>query len=311
MKISVKDFFLQIGAIATLYATLVAVVILLFRVINVAYPQITNGYYYNPQNISFQVATIIVFFPLFLGLSWLLQKSLKGASEKDFALRRWLSYLTLFIAGAVIAGNLVSILYTFLDGQELTTAFLLKALVLLVVSGGVFAYFLQDIRNKLSSGNRNIWRIASSVFMIGAIILGFSVLGSPMNQRLARYDLQKLEGLQSIQWQLVNYYQQKESLPESLSEMNDPIGGWTEPIDPQTKGSYEYERTGPLSFNLCANFNKENLAGVSRDGITMMTSYAPSPIGKGGENWSHPAGKHCYQRTIDPELYPPFPNRVR
>ena len=310
MKISVKDFFLQIGVIATLYASLVAVVVLLFRVINVAYPQITNGFYYNPQNISFQVATILVFFPLFLALSWLLQKSLKSADAKDFALRKWLSYLTLFIAGAVIAGNLVSILYTFLDGQELTRAFLLKALVLLLVSGGVFAYFLQDITNKLSKNNRNIWRIISSLFMIGAIVLGFSVLGSPTSQRLAKYDIQKLEGLQNIQWQLVNYYQQKEVLPEKLTDMNDPIGGWVSPIDPQSNEPYEYEKISDLSFNLCANFNKESLAGMNRDGYAVSPSYAPSPIGKGGENWSHPAGRHCFSRTIDPDLYPIFKERV-
>jgi hypothetical protein len=311
MKISVKDFFLQLGIIGTLYASLVAVVILLFRVINVSYPQITNGYYYNPQNISFQVATLIVAFPLFLFLSWLLQRSLRGGNEKDFALRKWLSYLTIFIAGAVIAGDLVSILYTFLDGQELTKAFLLKAFVLLVVSSGVFTYFLQDIRSKISDSGRNIWRIVSGLFMIGSIILGFSILGSPMSQRLQRYDLQKLNDLQSIQWQIVNYYQQKETLPATLGDINDPIGGWVAPMDPQTKSVYEYEKTGELSFNLCANFNKESLAGMGRDGITMMTSYAPSPIGKGGENWSHPAGRHCFSRTIDPELYPPFPTRMR
>jgi glucan phosphoethanolaminetransferase (alkaline phosphatase superfamily) len=306
MKISVKDFFLQLGAIGTLYASLIAVIILLFRVINVSYPQITNGNYYNPQNISFQVATLLVSFPLFLLLSWLLQKSLKGGNEKDFVLRRWLSYLTLFIAGIVIAGDLISVLYTFLDGQELTKAFLLKALVLIIVAGGVFMYFLQDIRNKLSTSNRNLWRIISSAFMIGSIILGFSILGSPTSQRLQRYDLQKLSDLQNIQWQIVNYYQQKTSLPDSLDSLNDPISSWMTPRDPQTNEAYQYEKTGNLAFNLCANFNKESQAGQGlRDGSIAMPTYGPSPIGKGGENWSHQSGMHCFERTIDPQLYPP------
>ncbi|MDQ3089893.1 MAG: DUF5671 domain-containing protein [bacterium] len=311
-NISVKEFFLQIGVIGALYASLVALVLMLFRVINVAYPKVNYGDYYYSQSISFQVATLIVFFPVFLLLSWFLQKSLANESNSNnFPLRKWLSYLTLFIAGAVIAGNLVSVIYTFLDGQELTKAFLLKAFVLLIVSGGVFIYFLQDIRNQLSTQKRNIWRIISTLFILGSIILAFSVMGSPMSQRLTKYDIQKINDLQSIQWQVVNYYQQKENLPDSLGEMNDPIGGWREPLDPQSKQSYEYEKTGALSFNLCANFNKESLSGINPEGYLAMPSYAPSPIGKGGENWGHPTGRNCFARTIDPELYPSFKERVR
>ena len=31
------------------------------------------------------------------------------------------------------------------------------------------------------------------------------------------------------------------------------------------------------------------------------------PVGKTPENWQHAAGKHCFSRTIDPELYPVRP----
>lgn len=299
-RVSIKDFFLQLGAIASLYASLVAVVILLFRVINEAYPMITNGYYYGKPSISLQVATLIVFFPIFLLLSWLLQRD----GKKEFALRKWLSYLTLFIAGLIVAGDLVSVLYTFLDGQELTTAFLLKALVLLIVAGGAFTYFLQDIRNRMGSRDRNLWRIISLAFIIISIVLGFKVMGSPMTQRQEKYDKQKLENLQSIQWQIVTYWQQKNTLPDNLEQLKDPISNWVPPIDPQSNVGYEYQKTGELSFSLCAHFNRENQNGKGGEGSQVMPMYGPDPIGRAGENWAHTAGRYCFLRTIDPELYP-------
>ena len=70
-----KDFFMQLGAIVTFYASAIALITLLFEVINFAYPKVTNYYQYYSPSISFQVATLIVAFPLFLLLSWLLQKS--------------------------------------------------------------------------------------------------------------------------------------------------------------------------------------------------------------------------------------------
>src|SRR5688572_12495145 len=124
-KTTAKDFFLQFGAIASFYASAIALVTLLFEVINAAYPKVTSGYqYYGYPSISFQVATLIVAFPLFLILSWFLQKSYAAEPAlRESFMRRWLSYITLFVAGAVVAGDLVTLIYMFLDGQELTTGF--------------------------------------------------------------------------------------------------------------------------------------------------------------------------------------------
>ena len=191
-KITAKDFFLHLGAIVTFYASTIALITLLFEVINFAYPKVTDGYSYFFPSISFQVATLIVAFPLFLLLSWLLQKNyMTDPGLRENALRRWLSYITLFVAGAVVAGDLVAVIYMFLDGQELTTGFLLKVLTLIVVAGGVFFYYLRDIRNIITSGERNVWRIVALVVILGSIILGFMVIGSPASQREGRYDSQR------------------------------------------------------------------------------------------------------------------------
>lgn len=306
-KITAKDFFLQLGVIVAFYASAIALITLLFEVINFAYPTITNAYQYYFPSISFQVATLIVAFPLFLFLSWLLQKNYVAEPElKEASLRKWLSYITLFIAGAVVAGDLVTVIYMFLDGQELTAGFLLKVLTLLVIASGVFMYYWREIRNVISPSERNIWRVGAVVLVVASIILGFMVIGSPASQRERRYDNQRTSDLQSIQWQIVNYWQQKEAIPETLSELEDPISGFRAPVDPKTGSVYEYAKTGNLSFELCATFAHATLAtslGQDQDSIAPMP--IREPYMRIGENWQHEAGRTCFERTIDPEMYPP------
>lgn len=277
---------------------------ILFNVINSAFPQVTQYYYYNSSSISLPVATLVVVFPLFLFLANILRKGyLEDPSRKDYPVRKWLIYITLFIAGGVLAGDLVTLIFYFLDGQELTTAFILKILSVLVVTGAIFGYYLDDLKDRLSGSRRTIWKITAVILVAGSIIAGFSVLGTPQSQRMYRYDSQKVSDLQNIQWQIVNFWQQKGELPVSLAELADPISGFVVPIDSQTRKPYEYAKTGKLSFDLCAEFNKpaQNINGA-------MTQVAyPEPVGKLGglgDNWQHEIGRQCFSRTIDPQLYP-------
>lgn len=303
-KISAKDFFLHLGVIVTFYASTIALITLLFEVINFAYPRVVGAYSYYLPSISFQVATLIVAFPLFLWLSWMLQKTyVADPSLREAPLRKWLSYITLFIAGAVLAGDLVTVIYMFLDGQELTTGFLLKVFALLLIAGGVFMYYFREIRNQISPSERNIWRIVALVIMLGSIILGFSVIGSPAAQRERRYDMQRVSDLQSIQWQIINYWQQKETLPLTLEELNDPFSGFVVPVDPKTDESYEYTKSEGLSFALCASFDNEGGDNQYIEGSIAMPMR--DPYYKVNDTWQHGVGRTCFERTIDPEMYPP------
>jgi len=296
MKTSAKDFFLHIATIILLYTGVIALLNLIFQVINVAFPQI-DQYYYGQSSISFEVATLIVVFPLFLILSQIINKSYVITPEKrEYALHKWLVYITLFLAGAVLAGDLVTLIYYFLDGQELTAGFLLKTLSLFVVVGCVFCYELDDLKNKLTSNRRNIWRIVAVILVLGSIILGFSVVGSPASQREVRYDSQKITDLQNIQWQIINHWQQKGVVPQTLTDLQDPISGFSVPLDAQTNKPYGYEKSGAQSFKLCAEFNSS--------ATTNLTGKPAS------DAWDHDSGYQCFERNIDSDLYPVFRNTV-
>ena len=308
-KITAKDFFLNLGVIVAFYASIIALVTLLFEIINFSYPKITNTYYYFSPSIGLQVATLIVAFPIFITLSWLLRRSYETDPQlREGWVRRWLAYITLFVAGAVVAGDLITVIYMYLDGQELTAGFLLKVLTLLVVAGGVFLYYLRDIRNVVSQRERRLWRSVSFGLVLVSIILGFVVIGSPADQRAYRLDNERISDLQNIQWQIVNHWQQKGVMPQRLENLSDPLKNNNLPVDPETGEAYTYTRKGNLSFDLCAGFRRDS-AHMTPMGYSMMGPRyeAYDMMIPEGENWQHPAGKHCFERAIDPELYPVRP----
>ena len=298
-KTTAKDFFLHLGAMIALYAGTIALLNLLFRVINVAYPQVERFYFSPP--ISLPVATLIVVFPLFLFLANILQKSYVAEPlRKEMALRKWLIYITLFIAGIVVTGDLVTLIYYFLDGRELTIGFLLKILVVLVVAGSIFGYYTDDLRGKLTGSRRNMWRIIATVLVLGSIISGFAVIGSPKSQRLARYDEQKVADLQNIQSQILSYWQAKQVLPANLEDLRDPFSYYSIPTDPQTNEAYEYRVTGNRSFEICTDFNLESSQVAEKARISNAYYY----VGMENENWQHAEGRQCFSRTVDPDRYP-------
>ena len=293
-----KDFFINLGAIVALYTVVVTLLNLLFTVINVAYPKVTSYYYYGSQSISFPVSTLIIFFPIFILLMWLLEKGYSSLPEKrNLPVRRWLTYITLFISGLVLAGGLVTVIYYWIDGQELTAGFLLKALSVLVVIFIVFMYYITDIRGKLTSMSRKVWLSVAVVIILGSIIWGFSVLGSPRTQRLIKYDTQKANDLQNIQYQIINYWQNKGTLPNNLGDLNDSISGYVAPTEPDRGLPYVYEKTGNKTFKLCAEFNLDS--NPKNQLVNRNT-----PMMYSNEIWTHKKGQTCFDKTIDEQIYP-------
>lgn len=292
-KINAKDVFINLGAIVALYTLVVSLIILLFTVINNSFPQV--GYnYMDSGSISWPVATLIIFFPIFIMLMWLLEKEYAIAPYKQSTgIHKWLSYLTLFIFGLVIAGNLITVLYYFIDGREISAAFLMKVLVLLVIAGLLFSYYFADVREKLTSRSRNIYRVVASVVVIGSIVWGFAVLGSPQTQRLFKYDDQKINDLININNAVDNYYSMRQVLPKDFAELA-TINYYMSVVDAETQKPYEYIVTGNNSYQLCAEFNK-----ASNEDTVSSQAY---PMG--GFSWTHGAGRHCFTRSVNLDNFP-------
>ncbi|RJQ35224.1 hypothetical protein C4568_01230 [Candidatus Parcubacteria bacterium] len=307
-KVTPKDFFLWVGAMVALYAGVVAFVSLIFDYINYVFPsRISNAYYYaNPyDSISYEMASLIVLTPLALFLMRTIRKGMAADhSRRDIWIRRWALYLTVFIAGVTFVIDLIVLLNTYLQGEDLTIGFLLKVLTVLLVAGLGFMHFLADIWgywDKHPEYAKSV-NYAVGALIIVSIIAGFFIVGSPQEMRERKQDAVRLDHLQQIQWQIVNHWQQKERLPMTLADLNDAISGFQAPVDPKTGEQYQYRQSGAMSFELCATFAKD---GGNQGGRMEFAVDSMAPVKGVSDNWQHGAGRSCFERTIDPELYPP------
>ena len=297
-----RDLFLHFFVIITLYWSTVSFITLIWQYINYFFPDVLeyNTYYTFSGPVRFALSSLIVIFPLFIFLSFYLNKIyIKEPDVRDSKIRKWLIYFTLFVAGIVMTGDLVVVVNNFLSG-EITIRFILKALTLFLISGIIFWYYLNDIKNKISEKFNKYFSIIISLIILVSVIFGFIVFGSPSLARKIQFDERKISDLQNIQYQILNYWQAKKELPLSLEALKDPFMGYEPPKDPQTQNDYEYniKDKDNLVFELCAVFNAET-PKFQKEKTT------PYLMPTSQENWEHTSGRFCFERKIDKQLYAP------
>lgn len=145
---SPKDVFLHLFSIIALYISAGSFIVLIFQYIGIAFPDSLD--YYGMQTaygaIRWAIATLIIVFPAYVGSIWLLHRGyMENSATRALRTRKWLIYFTLFAAAAIIAGDLVALIYNFLNG-DLTVRFMLKAATVFLVSGSVFGYYIGEIK---------------------------------------------------------------------------------------------------------------------------------------------------------------------
>lgn len=301
-----RDVFLHLFSMVALYWVAISFITLCWQYINYFFPdplvaRYASQLYAGP--IRFAVASLVIIFPLYVLASWYLNRLYrKEGAVRESKIRKWLIYLTLFFASLIIMGDLVVVIYNFLGG-EITIRFILKALSVLMVSGAIFGYYLDDVRRSQPSPAGKHLAIISGLLILGMVVGAFFMVGSPKSARQAQLDQQRLSDLQNIQYQVVNYWQRKEMLPSNLDDLHDPISGYVVPADPVTGQAYGYTVTGAsaLAFQLCATFDL-----ASQDAQKTQPTYPTYPGNEFQQTWNHPAGYYCFDRVIDQQLYPPL-----
>lgn len=146
--LSAREVFSYLILFAALYATAASIGALLFELIDRRFPDPLSkiNLAFSNNTIRWDMAWIIVAFPLFIFTfrsvtRWLVADPTKRASRP----RKWLTYLTVFVAGAFLVGDAATLVYNALGG-ELTIRFVLKVATVAVIAGGIFTYFLSEMR---------------------------------------------------------------------------------------------------------------------------------------------------------------------
>lgn len=301
-------------SIVTLVASAVSFGILVFQYINVYFPDLINDYYYSASNyygtIRQALATLIVIFPVYIWVSRFLKKDIETNPEKrELKIRKWLLYLTVFVAALVMIGDLVTLINTYLNG-EITMRFILKVLTMFFIAGSVFYYYYKELRS--DDSKKGVWKAwdvrafpwAIILVVLAAVVFGFFVAGSPTSRRTERFDERRVQDLSVIQSHVINYWQNKGALPGNLGELPNDLLGVVVPVDPKIGNAYEYKVTGDLKFQMCATFETSS-KGDSNGGRKSMPALPMSYPYPGGEvqTWDHGVGRVCFERTIDPDFF--------
>lgn len=304
-KETAKDAFLHLLSAAMIYLSTIGFIVLWYQIINFLVPDKLNPMgvgSWTYESLIWGASVLAVAFPVHALVSWIIGKDLRiNPQKREAGVRKWLWYITLFVSAVTIVIDLIVLIYNYLRG-DLTTQFFLKCIVILVTVAAVFGYYLWDLRKRETASDKpkKIAIITAAVIVV-SIIFGFSLFGSPAHQRDLRFDEQRASDLQSLQYSVVSYWQQKRQLPESLGEL--AVLSYGNPKDPDTEAQYEYEVTGEMSFKLCATFAtvlpQEKTSGRAGNGMyPTMTGVATVP-----QNWVHGAARTCFDSTIDPEFF--------
>ncbi|MFA6076544.1 MAG: DUF5671 domain-containing protein [Candidatus Paceibacterota bacterium] len=331
-RFNIGFFFLSLGVLVSLITSVVSFLNLVFETLNKRFPDVLNSNYqygystYEYESIRMALATLIIFFPVFIIISYFWKKFKKaGIGNIDEIVRKWVIYIILFLSSLIIVGDLVTLVRYFISG-EITYRFILKVITVLVVAGLVGFYYVFLLREKEGSQSKTdmIFGVVGIILVVASISYSFVIIGSPMKQRLLRLDDRRVNDLQNIQYQVINFWQQKEKLPVDLKELANPLSGYSLPVEPEfEKGKkYEYTVKGPLTFELCATFALPIPKGwreYSGGGVTPMIAYDkgisntsyPYPGAGINESWDHQEGRTCFSRTIDKDIYPPYPKPLR
>ena len=147
-SLSAREAFLYLVLFASLYYAAFHVGSLLFDLINFAFPDAAAGRGYFDSSMRWSTASVIIAFPVFALLARHLARETERQPIKRLSpVRRWLTYLTMFLAAVALICDVTTLVYNLLGG-ELSMRFVLKVLVVGVIAGGVFGYYLWDLRRE-------------------------------------------------------------------------------------------------------------------------------------------------------------------
>ncbi len=298
MENTAKNFALQLGSLVSLYVSITALIMMLFGIITIQYPDVAQGYYeYDSASsgIRFGIALLIVFFPTYILLTRLVNNIRRREQGTYLMLTKWLIYLSLLIGGATILGDLVAVVNSFLMG-ELTIRFVLKALSFFIVVSAAFVYYLLDAKGYWQANEKISIQYAGgvAVFVVIALILGFTRVEPPTKVREMKIDAQQINDLSIIQSGIEEYYAVNGNLPDTIDDVYVDVPA---PTAPEGRTPYSYNLTSAGSFELCARF--ESASSKAEQAQYSEPMFDTGRIIKNPYNWTHAEGNVCFSRTLN------------
>ena len=148
--VSARDTFVYMIVFSTLGISAFHFGSLVFELIDWAFPDPLDAPSggYSVYAVRQAIAALVVAFPIYLVLTLRVNAAVRrDLAQRSSKVRKWLTYMTLFVAAVVLLGDLTGTIYALLAG-ELTVRFVLKSLTVFAVAGAIFGYYLWDLREE-------------------------------------------------------------------------------------------------------------------------------------------------------------------
>lgn len=150
-SLSAREAFAYLVLFSTLYFFAWNLGSLLFQLIQYALPDPADPDWQLlrlSDGIRWAISALVIAFPVFVFAAHRVSRDVdKHPIKRLSPVRRWLTYLTLFVAATVLIGDLTALVYNLLSG-DMSLRFVLKVLVVGVIAGTVFGYYLWDLRQE-------------------------------------------------------------------------------------------------------------------------------------------------------------------
>ena len=282
---SARDAFLYLLSFSTLGAWACALGSLLFQLIEYWLPDAVAGsrVYDLRSAITWQLASMAVALPIYLVVMRAIFREAAAQPERLVSgVRKWLTYIALWITAITMVCDLITFLSYFLKG-ELTARFVLKAAAVMLIAGAIFVYYLSSLRWNRDTDvrrerSRNLaFACAAAAAVAIPFCLGLLVAGSPSRQRNLDADQKRIQDLRQIAWAVHNWKTTHTAVPADLALLRGQpgLGRMTDPV---TSRPYEYRPKSDASYELCARFASGGEPGAQ------VNSF-----------WEHGAGRRCFE----------------
>lgn len=327
-KTKALDVFLYLGIFISLIVSVTNIISILFTAIERKFTDVLEiGRYVDiyGSDMRMAIASLVVMFPIYLGLSMYVSRDIKNFLYKqDLFIRKLFVYTTIFVTVCTLVGSLVATIYYYLGG-ELTIRFGLKALTVFVVAGSVFGYYMYALKRDYTKNTKlpNVIAFLAALFVLVSIIWSVSIIGTPGDMRKKRLDDDRLSDLSGIQQEVLSHFHATDKLPLTLSELNDAFQGYVVPKDKVTGESYIYrviqqpvvrnnvqlntkELVTPAIFELCATFDTERKYDDYGNPVLAEKMYSANNSYYPGDRsvfWNHGIGETCFRRVISSDMY--------
>jgi hypothetical protein len=293
---SAKFAFLYLLALVALGFVSVNVGQIIFQLINKYIVDILsqNNAAFSSDILKFAIASLVIATPTYYFCNKFIYGSLyKGELDKESGVRKWLTYLIIFIAFLVMIGSLIAILVNFLNGA-LTTQIILKSLTTLIISGIVFSFYFYDIRREKTAGYKDsvikIYFFASLAVIVLTFVASLFIVESPQIARNRQIDQRVISNFYQIDQDLNNYYQVYKKLPADFTALKAEYTYISDELlkNPKTQEMFKYQVKGDREYELCTTFLTDASANTQNKD---MAYYYDT-------RWPHGIGYQCLTQKV-------------